>query len=48
MPIGPSPSSSGLYAFMCRTNGSTYANVLPEPVSAMPMMSRPDIMAGIV
>ena len=31
---------------MCRSAGSTYARVLPDPVLAMPITSRPDMMAG--
>ena len=37
-----------LMYLMWRSMGSTKAKVLPEPVSAMPMQSRPDMMTGSV
>lgn len=45
--IGPSDSSNGLWSMMCRNMGSRKAMVFPLPVLAMPMRSRPDIMAGM-
>lgn len=38
---GPSPCASGGWSFTCRSMGSTKASVLPLPVLAMPMQSRP-------
>jgi len=45
-PMGPSPVASGGWSFTCRSRGRTKAIVLPEPVLAMPMQSRPDMMMG--
>ena len=47
LPMGPSLSSRGLWSMMCRNMGSRKAMVLPLPVLAMPMRSRPDMMAGM-
>jgi hypothetical protein len=44
-PIGPSPRINGNFSSASSDNiiiGSENANVLPEPVNAMPIMSRPD------
>jgi len=46
-PIGPSSSSSAGWSMMCLNIGSRNASVFPLPVLAMPMTSRPDMMAGI-
>lgn len=40
-PIGPSVSSKAGWSRMCRNMGNKNANVLPLPVLAIPMMSRP-------
>jgi hypothetical protein len=45
--IGPSPFSSGRWSLICRIIGSKKAMVLPDPVLATPIMSRPDMMAGM-
>lgn len=45
--IGPSPELRGRWSLMCRSKGSRKAIVLPEPVLATPITSRPDMMAGI-
>mmetsp|Transcript_122320 Transcript_122320/g.351426 ORF Transcript_122320/g.351426 Transcript_122320/m.351426 type:complete len:284 (-) Transcript_122320:111-962(-) len=45
-PTGPSPARSSSCAMMCTNIGMTYARVLPEPVSAIPMRSRPCRAAG--
>jgi hypothetical protein len=45
IPIGPSPLIKGSLSSASSANisiGSENANVLPEPVNAMPIMSRPD------
>ena len=39
--IGPSPGASLSTPIMCWTAGAIYAKVLPDPVWATPMMSRP-------
>jgi hypothetical protein len=39
--IGPSVSSNGGWSKICRNIGSKNANVLPLPVLAIPIMSRP-------
>lgn len=44
--MGPSPSRSSAWSRMCRNMGSTNASVLPLPVLAMPMQSRPLMMMG--
>lgn len=44
--MGPSPCCKGGWSLMCLSMGSTKARVLPEPVSAMPMQSLPDMMIG--
>mmetsp|Transcript_16033 Transcript_16033/g.50413 ORF Transcript_16033/g.50413 Transcript_16033/m.50413 type:complete len:340 (-) Transcript_16033:362-1381(-) len=44
--IGPSPIASGGWSLMCRSMGMRNAIVLPEPVFAMPMQSRPLMMTG--
>lgn len=44
--MGPSPSRSSGWSRMCRNMGSTKARVLPLPVLAMPMQSRPLMMIG--
>ena len=46
-PIGPSPSCSGGWTSMCLNMGSRKARVLPEPVLATAMRSRPHMMAGM-
>mmetsp|Transcript_18821 Transcript_18821/g.48328 ORF Transcript_18821/g.48328 Transcript_18821/m.48328 type:complete len:237 (-) Transcript_18821:408-1118(-) len=43
---GPSFWPSGGWSLMCLSMGSTKASVLPEPVLAMPIQSRPDMMTG--
>mmetsp|Transcript_19650 Transcript_19650/g.58284 ORF Transcript_19650/g.58284 Transcript_19650/m.58284 type:complete len:201 (-) Transcript_19650:1463-2065(-) len=43
---GPSPSASGGWSLTCRIIGNTNPSVLPEPVFAMPMQSRPLMMMG--
>eukprot|EP00959_Pyramimonas_sp_CCMP1952_P365024 7643662-Pyramimonas_sp.AAC.2 len=37
----PSPCFNGGWSLTWRNNGNTKARVLPEPVLAMPMQSRP-------
>jgi hypothetical protein len=46
-PTGPSPSPRAGWSRMWRTMGSRNARVLPEPVLATPMMSLPDMSAGM-
>ena len=46
-PIGPSPSCKGGCTRMCRNMGNRKARVLPEPVLATAMRSRPHMMAGM-
>mmetsp|Transcript_30731 Transcript_30731/g.47529 ORF Transcript_30731/g.47529 Transcript_30731/m.47529 type:complete len:272 (-) Transcript_30731:50-865(-) len=46
-PMGPdSPSPRGGWSIMCRSMGRRKARVLPDPVLAMPMTSRPAMIAG--
>ena len=40
--IGPSPSSTRRWSWICLMAGKRYAKVLPEPVSAIPMTSLPE------
>src|SRR5438132_138504 len=47
MDIGPSIGSKGRWSLMWRNIGSRKAMVLPLPVLATPMTSRPAMMAGI-
>ena len=47
MAMGPSPSSSSSWSAMCLNRGRRKARVLPEPVLAIPIISRPLIIAGI-
>mmetsp|Transcript_3839 Transcript_3839/g.9611 ORF Transcript_3839/g.9611 Transcript_3839/m.9611 type:complete len:289 (-) Transcript_3839:400-1266(-) len=44
--MGPSPWARGGWSLTCRSMGSTNASVLPLPVLAMPMQSRPLMMQG--
>mmetsp|Transcript_74317 Transcript_74317/g.214810 ORF Transcript_74317/g.214810 Transcript_74317/m.214810 type:complete len:284 (+) Transcript_74317:804-1655(+) len=46
-PMGPSPFCNSSWAMQCTNIGKRYATVFPEPVSAMPMMSRPVSAAGM-
>ena len=46
-PIGPSSSSSSGWSRIWRNIGNRNPSVLPLPVLAIPMRSRPDIIAGI-
>ena len=46
-PIGPSPSWSGGCTSMCRNMGRRKARVLPEPVLATAIRSRPHMIAGM-
>mmetsp|Transcript_4212 Transcript_4212/g.17323 ORF Transcript_4212/g.17323 Transcript_4212/m.17323 type:complete len:208 (+) Transcript_4212:3619-4242(+) len=46
MPIGPSPLSMGRWSLTCLSMGNTYDSVLPDPVFATPMQSRPDMITG--
>lgn len=45
--IGPSPSFSAGWSCTWRNSGSRYASVFPEPVSAIPMKSLPDMIHGM-
>ena len=45
--IGPSFISSGSWSMMCLNMGSKKAIVLPLPVLAIPIKSRPDMTAGM-
>lgn len=47
MAMGPSIVRRGRWSLMCRNMGRRNATVLPDPVLATPMMSRPDMMAGM-
>lgn len=47
MAMGPSVSSRGGWSRMWRNIGRRKASVLPLPVFAIPIRSRPDMMAGI-
>ena len=47
LPIGPSSSSSSGWSSICRNIGNKKASVFPLPVLAIPIKSRPDIIAGI-
>lgn len=45
IPTGPSPCTNGIRfssSSANMSNGSEKASVLPEPVNAMPIMSRPE------
>ena len=44
--IGPSYSLIGSYSKIWTIPGSKYANVLPDPVSAIPITSLPAIITG--
>ena len=44
--IGPSYSLTGSYSNIWTIPGSKYANVFPDPVSAIPITSLPAIMTG--
>jgi hypothetical protein len=44
--IGPSPRLNSGCALMCTIPGSRNASVLPDPVSATPIMSRPESATG--
>ena len=49
-PYGPSPLMNGIFISCSKLNmmmGSVKTSVFPEPVNAMPIMSRPDNIAGI-
>lgn len=46
-PMGPYPSLTGLWAPICLSIGNKYANVFPEPVSAIPITSLPERIIGI-
>lgn len=46
IPIGPSSGSKAGWSSTWRKSGSRKASVFPEPVLAMPIMSRPDIIMG--
>lgn len=45
--MGPSPSSNALWSMMCLNMGNRNAIVFPLPVLAMPIKSRPFIIAGM-
>uniref|UniRef100_A0A0A9GI28 DEAD box RNA helicase, putative n=1 Tax=Arundo donax TaxID=35708 RepID=A0A0A9GI28_ARUDO len=45
-PIGPSPGTTGGWSLTCLSIGRTKARVLPDPVFAIPIQSRPLIMTG--
>ena len=47
LPMGPSSSSSSGWSAMCLNIGKRKAMVLPLPVLAIPIKSRPDMMAGM-
>mmetsp|Transcript_13120 Transcript_13120/g.25790 ORF Transcript_13120/g.25790 Transcript_13120/m.25790 type:complete len:349 (-) Transcript_13120:590-1636(-) len=44
--MGPSPRFRYGWALMCTIEGSRNAQVFPDPVSAIPIMSRPDSATG--
>lgn len=46
MAMGPSPGSSSFWSMMCTSMGQMKAAVLPLPVLAMPIMSRPERAMG--
>uniref|UniRef100_A0A8R7VGZ5 Uncharacterized protein n=1 Tax=Triticum urartu TaxID=4572 RepID=A0A8R7VGZ5_TRIUA len=49
MPNGPSPGTIGINISSCRATmmrGSTNTRVFPDPVKAMPIMSRPESTTG--
>lgn len=46
-PMGPSPSAKGCWSMIWRSMGSKKAKVLPDPVLATPITSRPDMSAGM-
>ena len=49
-PYGPSPLINGIFISCSKLNmmmGSVNTSVFPEPVNAMPIISRPDKIAGM-
>jgi len=46
--IGPSPYSTGLCDMTCFNVGKRYESVFPDPVSAIPITSLPDMIRGKV
>jgi len=46
-PMGPSPSFSSGWSMVCTNKGQRKAAVLPEPVLAIPMTSRPLSTVGM-
>jgi hypothetical protein len=50
IPTGPSPCTNGIRfssSSANMSNGSEKASVLPEPVNAMPIMSRPEKLSEV-
>ena len=45
--MGPSSSSNSGWALIWRNSGSKKARVLPDPVLAIPIISRPDMITGM-